>query len=78
MMILTDKFLMEFIEICIERYSLSNEAGGCLIAFGSIVPEFTVNMISCLMLSKGHSLLGLSTIIGSGCFDFTLVLGIAA
>ncbi len=54
-----------------------------MIAFGSIVPELTINIISCLILSKGHNLLGLSTIVGSGCFgnlysDLTICLGISA
>ena len=61
-----------------KRYSLSSEAGGCIIAFGSIVPELAVNTMS-LVVAEGHSGLGLSTVIGSGCFgdlylDFTFCL----
>mmetsp|Transcript_26618 Transcript_26618/g.47876 ORF Transcript_26618/g.47876 Transcript_26618/m.47876 type:complete len:378 (-) Transcript_26618:1770-2903(-) len=78
MMLLTDKFLMECIEILVRKYSLTNAAGSVLVAFGSIVPEFTVNTISCLMMSSGHAALGLSTIIGSGCFDFTICLAVAS
>lgn len=78
MMVLTDEYLMgtvhaEYIDISIHKFHLSTNAGACLvpstqIAFGSIVPEFTVNTISSLLVSKQHSILGLSTIIGSGCF----------
>ena len=78
MMVLTDEYLMgtwhiEYIDISIHKFHLSTTAGACLvlptqIAFGSIVPEFTVNTISALLVSKQHSILGLSTIIGSGCF----------
>lgn len=78
MMVLSDKFLMEYVLRSIKKYSLSNAAGGCLIAIGSIIPEFMINLISCVMITKKHSLLGLSTIIGSGCFDFTIVVGIAS
>jgi Ca2+/Na+ antiporter len=83
MMVLTDEFLMgefyaEYIYITINRYKLSNGGGSCLIAFGSIIPEFTVNTVSCLLLSSTSATLGLSTVIGSGCFDFTICLGIAA
>ena len=86
-MILIDGFLLgnnqlEYIEIIIKRFELSQQAGGSIIAFGSIVPEFTVNTVS-LIGSKDHSVLGLSTIIGSGCFgkiytDFTLCLCVVA
>ena len=77
MVILTDNYLMNYLEITIKRFNLSEEGGGCLIAFGSIVPEFTVSLVSTLLVSKQHSTLGLSTIIGSGCFDFTICVGIS-
>ena len=72
MVVLIDQYLMgeaytEYLEITIRRYNLSVEAGGCLIAFGSIIPEFTVNITS-LSLSQNHAMLGLGTVIGSGCF----------
>ena len=93
MMVLTDEYLMgtshtEYIHLTIHRYHLSIEAGACLvpptqIAFGSICPEFTVNTVASVLMSSHHSVLGLSTIVGSGCFgtpysDFTMCLAIAS
>jgi len=78
MMVLTDEFLMEYIYVTINRFKLSNGGGSCLIAFGSIIPEFTVNTVACLLMASSSATLGLSTVIGSGCFDFTICLGIAA
>lgn len=57
---------------------LSDGGGSCLIAVGSIVPEFTVNVVACILMTSDSAILGLSTVIGSGCFDFTICLGIAA
>ena len=81
MMVLTDEYLMgtdhtEYIDIAIRKFHLSTSAGAVVvlstqIAFGSIVPEFTVNTISSLFVPQHHNILGLSTIIGSGCFGET-------
>ena len=48
LMILTEEYLMELIDKLIEKYSISEQMAGIIIAVGSIVPEFTTNMFASL------------------------------
>jgi Ca2+/Na+ antiporter len=71
LLLLTEEYLMKLIEFVIDHYDISQQIGGMIIAFGSIVPELSTNMISSFSRDK-HINLGLSTIMGSGTFDFTI------
>ena len=48
LMILTEDYLMELIDKLIEKYNISQQGAGIIIANGSIVPEFTTNMYATL------------------------------
>jgi Ca2+/H+ antiporter len=48
LMILTEEYLMDLIEMVIDKYNISQQMAGIIIAIGSIVPEFTANMYASL------------------------------